>query len=103
MDWAVWASIPCRGTRFFSPLKDPNKLRGPAQPPVQWILGVVSADIKQPDHKAEHSTDVTHEWNSFVTLYMPSWFAQGQLCVCHHAIMVCTGTSLPFLQCHGHH
>jgi len=73
-----WTDNSLQGHEIFLSSKGSKQAQGPTQSPVHWILGVVSADIKQPEHEAEHSTDVTNEWNSFVTLYMP-WFAQGQV------------------------
>jgi len=44
--------IPCQGTEMFS--KIPRSSTGSAQPPTQWVLGVLSPGLKWPGCKADH-------------------------------------------------
>jgi hypothetical protein len=66
---------------------------GPAQPPIQWILGALSLGVKWPGHEADHSPPSSAEVKECVELYlhspnMPSWHGAQ--------LKKSTGTSLPF-------
>jgi hypothetical protein len=47
---------------------------GPAQPPIQWVLGVLSGGEggKQPGHEADHSSPSSAEVKELVELYLHS-------------------------------
>jgi hypothetical protein len=60
--------IPCLGIRelnefwefFFSPPR-PERLWGPTQPPIQWVLGALSLGVKLPGREVDHSLPSTAE------------------------------------------
>jgi hypothetical protein len=49
---------------------------GPTQPPIQWVPGALSQEVKQPGHEADHtlpsSTKVNNMWRYTSTPHMPS-------------------------------
>jgi hypothetical protein len=67
----------------------PRTALGPTQPPIQWIPGALSLEIKRLGREADHSHPSSAEVKEWVELYlhspnMPSWRgaqlkAQGQL------------------------
>jgi hypothetical protein len=48
-------SIPGRGKRFFSISTASRPALGLTQPPIQWVLGVLSLEVKCPGHEADPS------------------------------------------------
>jgi hypothetical protein len=51
---------------------------GPTQPPIQWALGAVSLEVKQPGREADYSPPSSAEVKESVELYLhspstPSW------------------------------
>jgi hypothetical protein len=71
---------------------------GPTQPPIQWVPGVLSLEVKRPGREADHSHPSSADVKECVELYLhssntPSWCgaqlkkAQGQLYL----------SSLPFI------
>jgi hypothetical protein len=51
---------------------------GPTQPPIQWVPGALSLEVKQPGREADHSPPSSAEVKECVELYlhyynMPPW------------------------------
>jgi hypothetical protein len=51
---------------------------GPTQPPIQWVPGALSLEVKWPGCEADHSPSSSAEVKEWVELYlhspdMPSW------------------------------
>jgi hypothetical protein len=63
---------------------------GPNQPPIQWVPGVLSPEVKRPGRETDHSppsnAEVRNAWRYTSTLNMSSW----------HGTCLSTGTSLPY-------
>jgi hypothetical protein len=49
----------------------------PTQPPVQWVLGVLSPGVKPPRREADHSPPGTASVATPCFQYMPSWHVTG--------------------------
>jgi len=45
---------------------------GPTQPPIQWIPGALSLEVKQPRHEADHSPPPSAKAKECVELYLHS-------------------------------
>jgi hypothetical protein len=48
-------SSPSKGKRFFSSAQLTSDLR-PTNPPIQWVAGALSAEVKRPGREADHSS-----------------------------------------------
>jgi hypothetical protein len=51
---------------------------GPTQPPIQWVPGAISLEVKRPGHEADRSPPSSAEVKECVALYLhshntPSW------------------------------
>jgi hypothetical protein len=55
-----WSSSPGRGKIFLLSMSSRPVLRL-TQPPVQWVLGVLSPGVKQPGHEADLSPSTSAE------------------------------------------
>jgi hypothetical protein len=44
---------------------------GPTQPPVQWVPGVLSLEIKQLSHEVDHSSSNAKVKNAWISLSTP--------------------------------
>jgi len=47
----------------------------PTQPPVQWVTGVLSLGLKQPEREASHSPPSSAEFEECVELYLNPQYA----------------------------
>jgi hypothetical protein len=47
-------SIPGGGWEFFSSTPCPDRSLGPTQPPIQWVKGALSLEVKRPGREADH-------------------------------------------------
>jgi hypothetical protein len=60
--WVIRDSNPSRGWEFFS-----SPPLGPTQPPIQWVAGAPSLEVKWPGHEAGHSpqssAEVKNAWS----------------------------------------
>jgi hypothetical protein len=45
---------------------------GPTQPPIQWVPGALSLEVKRPGHEADHSPPSSAEIKEWVELYLHS-------------------------------
>jgi hypothetical protein len=45
---------------------------GPTQPLIQWVLGFISVEVKQPGHEADHSSPYSAEVKECVEIYLLS-------------------------------
>jgi hypothetical protein len=45
-----------------------RRVLGPTQPPIQWVLEVISAGVKQPGHEADHSPPSSAEVKNYGTV-----------------------------------
>jgi len=51
---------------------------GPTQPPIQWVPGALSLEVKRPGRRADHSPQSSSEFKECLELYShspntPSW------------------------------
>jgi hypothetical protein len=76
--------IPGRARDFLF-FKMSRPALGPTQPPIQWVLGILSLSMKQlgcgVDHSAPSNAKVKNEWMELY-LYSPfvaSWHVQEEL------------------------
>jgi hypothetical protein len=51
---------------------------GPTKPPIQWVPGALSLEVKQPGHEADHSPPSSAKVKELMELYLhslntPSW------------------------------
>jgi hypothetical protein len=78
--WAGWprgqSSSPGRVKNFLYSTASRPAL-GSTQPPIQWVLGVLSQGIKRPGREADHSPPASAEakkmWIYTSTPHTPSW------------------------------
>jgi hypothetical protein len=54
MGWRVGVQFLAKA-RFFSSPQSPDQLLAPTQPPIQWVLGALSPEIKWPGWEPDHS------------------------------------------------
>jgi hypothetical protein len=47
--------IPGKGKRLFSTPQRPDRLWGSTHPPIQWVPGDLSPEVKRPGSEADHS------------------------------------------------
>jgi hypothetical protein len=54
MQFPAWSSIPAgiKNSHFSISLR---KAVGPIQPPIEWVLGAPSSEVKQQEREADHS------------------------------------------------
>jgi hypothetical protein len=73
--------IPERGHNFFATAS--RQTLGPAQPPIQWVLGALSLGVKQPGCEADHSLLSSAKVKS-VELYLHSPYIFMAWCLRQH-------------------
>jgi hypothetical protein len=61
-DRGVGVRVPV-GSRIFSSPRRPDRLWGSTQPPIQWVPGVLSSEVKRPGRGADHSPLTSAEVN----------------------------------------
>jgi hypothetical protein len=53
-------------SRFFTSPRRPHRLWGPPQPPIQWVPGALSPEVKRPGREADHlpptSAEIKKMW-----------------------------------------
>jgi hypothetical protein len=81
-------SIPDRGRGFFFLAPASRPALGPAQPPIQWVPGVLSTGVKRgrgvtlTTHPPS-SAEVKYEQELYLlSPHVPPWRVAGQLSVC---------------------
>jgi len=47
-------------------------MEGPTQPPIQWVPGALSLEVKHPGREADHSLPFSAEVKECVELYLHS-------------------------------
>jgi len=81
LGWMTWGSISSRAREFSSHHCIKTAL-GPTQPPIQWVLGVLSAGVKwqgcEADHSSPSSAKVMNVWS--YTSTPPMWCCGTLLC-----------------------
>jgi hypothetical protein len=50
-----------RGSKIFSPLRRPDRLWGPTQPPIEWVPGALSPGVKWTGRETDHSPPTSAE------------------------------------------
>jgi hypothetical protein len=86
VDIALRYGLDNRGSRVRLPVGARNSLfttasrtvLGPTQPPIQWVPGTLSLEVKRPGLEADHSPPSSTEVREWVELYIhfpstPSW------------------------------
>jgi hypothetical protein len=68
----VGGSIPGRGLGIFLFHTASILSLGPTQPPIQWVAGALSLEVKRPGHEVDHSflssTEVKNVWSYTSTI-----------------------------------
>jgi hypothetical protein len=91
-----------RGLGIFLFTTASRKALGPTQPPIQWVPGALTLDVKWPGRESDHSPPSSAEVEECVELYLhypntPSWRgaqlkAQGQI----YLLLASQGDSAPW-------
>jgi hypothetical protein len=73
----------------------------PTQPPIQWVPGAISLEVKQPGREADHSPRSSAEVKERVELYLhspntPSWRGAQLRNAGSTSPLPFTGATLPF-------
>jgi hypothetical protein len=69
--WTIGVRFPA-GPGIFLFTTASRTALGPAQPPIQWVLGVLSLGVKRPGREADHSPLSSAEVKECVELYLHS-------------------------------
>jgi hypothetical protein len=68
-DRGSWVRFPA-GLRIFLFTTASRTALGPTQPPIQWVAGVHSLEVKRPGCEAGHSPPSSAEVKEWVELYL---------------------------------
>jgi hypothetical protein len=70
-DWMIGVRIPAGAGKFlFDTVSRPAL--GPTQPPIQWVIGLISLGVKRPKRETGHSPPSSAEVKECVELYLHS-------------------------------
>jgi hypothetical protein len=61
-----------RGLGIFFFITASRMVMGPTQPPIQWVPGALSLEVKRPWREADHSPPSSTEVEEYVELYLHS-------------------------------
>jgi hypothetical protein len=67
-----WGFESWQGLGIFLFATTPRLVLGPTQPPIHWVPGDVSLEVKWPGHEADHSPPPSAEVKECLELYCHS-------------------------------
>jgi hypothetical protein len=77
------SSSPGRGRIFLFPTSS-RPVLGPSQPPIQWVLGVLSLGVKRPAREADHSPPTSAEVKkTWISISTPPYAFMAQCLIKH--------------------